>query len=324
MKKFLSSLLTAPVLNQNILFKLFEANLDRVIADAKKVTFCEAQMCFHNIPHILNFQQALKYNEGVAEISGTSVVCCPTTPPKQLTPLTKHTCIVVDRGLTFEMAMKMYQDVESSEADVSGGSDKDDADQLDDFIVDDEDSNEEDAISAMEEDEVHVDLDKADGHQMTKPGPDTDKKPTDNTKQNPRLGFFRSKKKYAGRHLIILATPAAVKTGVLITRPNLGVNKSPKEITDFKRTYERIELAEAKERWDVEYERSARFCVHADETSPCKFGPTCPVGCRLQKMSIITGMIVAVWTALEELLERNHTHLTKAEQRCQPTTTSYF
>jgi hypothetical protein len=77
---------------------------------------------------------------------------------------------------------------------------------------------------------------------------------------------------------------------------------------------------EAKALWDAEYERSGKYCVHADDTTTCKFtrtGGKCDTGARRQTMSIVTGSVVAVWTALEELLGRNAGSLTKSEQRMQ-------
>jgi hypothetical protein len=198
---------------------------------------------------------------------------------------------------------------------------------MDDFI-DDEDSEAEADAEAMLEDDIDAALDgaidndnKSDNESTPDDADTTGSGPAHAGQQqvgkaNPRLGWFKAKKKISGRILVVLATPAVTKRGILVTRPNIGVNTMPKEVSDFRRTYTRIQPDEAKEMWDIEHERSGRFCVHADERSPCKFGSTCARGARLQNMSVITGSVVAVWTALEELLTRNEAHLTKVEQRC--------
>eukprot|EP00036_Acanthoecidae_sp_10tr_P022881 CAMPEP_0206325680 /NCGR_PEP_ID=MMETSP0106_2-20121207/21205_1 /ASSEMBLY_ACC=CAM_ASM_000206 /TAXON_ID=81532 /ORGANISM="Acanthoeca-like sp., Strain 10tr" /LENGTH=81 /DNA_ID=CAMNT_0053758169 /DNA_START=18 /DNA_END=260 /DNA_ORIENTATION=+ len=59
-------------------------------------------------------------------------------------------------------------------------------------------------------------------------------------KEDPRLGWYASKRRIFGRQLIVLATPAVQKRGILITRPNTGTNNIPKEKSEFLRTYMRL------------------------------------------------------------------------------------
>jgi hypothetical protein len=250
---------------------------------------------------------ARQFNDGVAEVTGTSVTVCPDTPPQQLTPLTKHTKIVVDRGISFEMAENMLRkaaggvmsakdnrvdgeaemsededdfinddDDDDDDDDGAGdggagdggavhGDDDDDDDALGGGEVDEEGvstTDEQEAGGSINDDNYNDDDDDMEGVTTAGPttatatttaahtedddddGDDGEGKEVDDlasvamsaAKLESRIGFFQGKTKLFGRSHVVLAMPANNKRGVVITRPNTGLNRIPKDQSDFFRT----------------------------------------------------------------------------------------
>ncbi|CAN6455835.1 unnamed protein product [Victoria cruziana] len=103
-------------------------------------------------------------------------------------------------------------------------------------------------------------------------------------------GFYESRREWMGkRHFLLAEMP----------------------LEELQSKYRKVSsLEKAQKGWQEEYEISSKQCMHGPK---CKHGRFCTVGRRLQKISVLGGLILPVWGTVEKALTKQvhqrHTRL---------------
>lgn len=145
-------------------------------------------------------------------------------------------------------------------------------------------------------------------------------------------GFYRSKRTMpgTGRFAIVLAIQKSgtrEQSGTfMIVRPNTGRSFIEMDADELFGKYQKMrwdglgdaegsssdgDYATVKLLWEIAYEEALTTCLHG---TACAAGPECPVGRRLNKVTILSGSIVRIWDCLERVLQRNEASLSKADR----------
>eukprot|EP00941_MAST-03F_sp_MAST-3F-sp1_P001903 g1903.t1 len=114
-------------------------------------------------------------------------------------------------------------------------------------------------------------------------------------------GFYKSKKKIAGRHLVALAIPSADSVHkVLMVRPNTGPGRTKRSVEMLLSVYQRVTPEEAESNWNEIYNSLQYNCTHG--LACPKGGPKggCTVGSRTLKLLLVTGYITPIFGDLKK------------------------
>jgi hypothetical protein len=201
--KFLNRLLGAPVEMQNMIFTYYTAIFDADVQAAKRTG---------------------TYNEGVSDIRGRVTAV---QPPRVIyknqslgIETVLHT-LAVDRGMAWEEALAQLQGALAAEATARAeNSDRSSharADEMDDFIVPDEETDDDRLGDDDEGDDAHGGSRHA---------------------ASSRTGFYRSREKVFGSYIHVLCIEKKVgwRTKAVQTRPNTGTKKAEVFWDDVDRT----------------------------------------------------------------------------------------
>jgi len=114
-----------------------------------------------------------------------------------------------------------------------------------------------------------------------------------------RGGFFRSRFKHSGEHLMVLALPKANDPSLaVLTRPNTGRSMLDEEWRDLHRKYERVLPHEASRgEWTAAYEAANHERV----------------GGRLTRVQLLTGSTLPMLPVLEEIVKKYAPALSKRD-----------
>ncbi|KAK9833324.1 hypothetical protein WJX81_006479 [Elliptochloris bilobata] len=126
-------------------------------------------------------------------------------------------------------------------------------------------------------------------------------------------GFYTSRHNMFGRSMTVLALQRPGGTNYFcVLRPNTGESYFDMERDELRSKYQPMKRPEdARGGWEEVYQSSLHACMHGTN---CNQGPTCQVGRRLTRVTILTGSIVRVWGSLERVLERYQGMLSRSDR----------
>tara|TARA_B100000513_G_scaffold78946_1_gene32110 strand:+ start:235 stop:1599 length:1365 start_codon:yes stop_codon:yes gene_type:complete len=302
-KRFLNRLLGLTLDRQRLLFDAFSEALNMIISAAKRDG---------------------RYEEGIADISGSSVRLLQAPLPIWRDPLTgaraSSALVQVDRGVSFEAAREKLAKHRrgasapapaAAEADAGvergGGAGVAEAGEVSvggaklpeaseagtceapECILLDQDEDETPAVIDLIEEEEEKEKEKEEEEEEEEEEEPTGEQPG---------GFFRSKFLYHGEHIYVLALPKANRPGVFfITRPNTGPSPFDEEAGDLFRKYEPVPARAARAGWCASHEGA----LHEN------------LGGRLSVVSLITGSTLPLMPVLEGIVAKHAGELSRKE-----------
>ncbi len=302
-KRFLNRLLGLTLDRQRLLFDAFSEALNMIISAAKRDG---------------------RYEEGIADISGSSVRLLQAPLPIWRDPLTgaraSSALVQVDRGVSFEAAREKLAKHRrgasapapaAAEADAGvergGGAGVAEAGEVSvggaklpeaseagtceapECILLDQDEDETPAVIDLIEEEEEKEKEKEEEEEEEEEEEPTGEQPG---------GFFRSKFLYHGEHIYVLALPKANRPGVFfITRPNTGPSPFDEEAGDLFRKYEPVPAHAARAGWCASHEGA----LHEN------------LGGRLSVVSLITGSTLPLMPVLEGIVAKHAGELSRKE-----------
>jgi hypothetical protein len=104
--------------------------------------------------------------------------------------------------------------------------------------------------------------------------------------------------------------PGAPVTSYEIWRPNTGLSGVDISADDLARAYARLSPDAARPMWAAIHADTLR-CMHG---RACVVGASCTQGGRRARLTLLTGPLVAAWTALERVLDRRADTLARADR----------
>jgi len=127
-------------------------------------------------------------------------------------------------------------------------------------------------------------------------------------------GFYEMRRQMYGIHHVILALQRPGQSGMFtIVRPNTGVSYFDMPVDELHEKYRPCAEADnVEERWAALYDSALLHCMHGRN---CAAGSTvCQAGRRKSEVTILSGTIVRIWGALEQVLERSSGLLSRSDR----------
>eukprot|EP00898_Chlorokybus_atmophyticus_P004114 jgi/Chlat1/4703/Chrsp3S00444 len=124
-------------------------------------------------------------------------------------------------------------------------------------------------------------------------------------KEKGASGFWKSQTPLFGRTNVVFVSE--VESGsdsgprlVRVFRPNTGAAGRPMPFAELQEKYSKVASGEEAERmWKESYNTFKDMCLHG---AKCKKGPTCQAGKRVLQTHILCGLILPMWSVLEDVL----------------------
>uniref|UniRef100_A0A3P8YXD4 Protein strawberry notch homolog 2 n=1 Tax=Esox lucius TaxID=8010 RepID=A0A3P8YXD4_ESOLU len=117
-------------------------------------------------------------------------------------------------------------------------------------------------------------------------------------------GFYLSHK-LRGNHPCVLLAEQGRGRNLIVYKPNIGKQAHPESLDNLQQRYRKVELNEAKDSWESQFNFSFGKCCHANWNGKCKKieeGQECLQGMRLRQYHMLCGALLRVWKRVADVV----------------------
>uniref|UniRef100_A0A061SNZ4 Nuclear helicase mop-3 sno (Dead-box superfamily) n=1 Tax=Tetraselmis sp. GSL018 TaxID=582737 RepID=A0A061SNZ4_9CHLO len=126
-------------------------------------------------------------------------------------------------------------------------------------------------------------------------------------------GFYEMRRPLYGAQQVMLAVQKPGNAALFsVVRPNTGASYLDMDAGELSDKYRPCpDEGDARAKWTALYESTLDHCMHGGH---CVNGAACQVGRRKSEVTILSGTVVRIWGALEDVLERSAPMLSKGDR----------